>query len=383
MPFVRFIVYGVAKTFSKVFGLATMAFFGRMPSRDDDKMAAVGLLSITWVPVVAAIPFPAIGEMIIPFAPDDESVVRMIALAIAIVIPLCVGVAVNRMHNNQGSRSRSLPQHLLHGFWYTPVVGLAVCGVILVVPFVKTSYILKRFTVQRMMVMIPEGTYDAALEHIVDGLRRRGLDVEVTDPERSIKLMFRVLGFVLGHIFCRDVADRMKAIRGHDADGGWFEVTVHATDLSVIGKQKPACRVLAVIAEELDERVVYFTWDDASQHLEDRMREVRRQLEDGEDPDLDEVRQLGEDLAALELDKEEWNNVRRNLYRLERDAYAYAAGLPDPAEETERVQERMAAGQQADASGEDADREAGTDGEPDEDAAEDAGREADAGARTV
>jgi hypothetical protein len=156
--------------------------------------------------------------------------------------------------------------------------------------------------------------------------------------------MFRLLGYVLGHIFQRDIADRMQAIRGRDVDDEWFEVTVHAADLSVIGRQKPACRVLAVLAEELDERALYFTWDDDSQALEDRMREFREQLEDGEEPDLDAVRQLGEDLAELELDKEEWNNVRRNLYRLERDAYAAAAGREDPQAANERVQERTAAG---------------------------------------
>ncbi|GGI08775.1 hypothetical protein [Egicoccus halophilus] len=343
MPFVRVVVYGIAKTFSKVFGLATMAFFGRMPSRDDDKMAAVGLLSITWVPVVAAIAFPQLGEMIIPFAPDDDQLIRWIALGTALVIPLVVGLTVSRMHNNEGGRTRSTWEHLWHGFWYTPVIGLAVCGVIVVVPFVKTSYLIRRFSVERMMVMIPSGTYDAAVDHVVASLRRRGIEAEVTEPERSIKSMFRLLGFVLGHIFCRDVADKMKAIRGHDAGGNWFEVTVHAADLSVIGDQKPATRVLAVLAEELDERVVYFTWDDASQRIEDRMREQREQLENGDEPDLDELRQLAEELATLQLDKEEWNNVRRNLYRLERDAYARAAGREDPEAATREVQERSSA----------------------------------------
>ena len=144
---------------------------------------------------------------------------RWIAVGLAIAIPAAVGFIVSRMHNNAGAEQRSTARHLLHGFWYTPVIGAAVCGVILVVPFVKTSYLVRRFDVQRMMVMIPAGRYDAALEHVVDGLRRRGLEVEVGDPERSIELMFRLLGFVLGHIFCRDVADRMKSVRGHDADG--------------------------------------------------------------------------------------------------------------------------------------------------------------------
>ncbi len=39
MPPIRFTAFGTAKTLSKIFGLATMACFGRMPSRDDDQLA--------------------------------------------------------------------------------------------------------------------------------------------------------------------------------------------------------------------------------------------------------------------------------------------------------------------------------------------------------
>jgi hypothetical protein len=344
MGFVRFVAYGLAKTLSKVFGLATMAFFGRMPSRDDDRMALIGLASITWLPVLAAIVYPPIGEFLIPFAPEDESLLRWVATGTALVIPAAVGGLVASLHNHEDRSLRHRLLHVLHGYWYTPVIAFTVTGVILVVPFVKTSHIVQRFEVLRLLVMIPAGTYDAALDHILASLRRRGVEAEVQPPSRAIGSMFRLLGFVLGHIFDRDVADRLMVVRGHDADGGWFEINVHAADLSIVGKEQQACRIHAILAEELDERQVYFTWDDESQALEDRMRELREQLESDEEPDLDEVRQLAEDLAAVQLDKEEWNNVRRNLYRLERDAYARAAGREDPEEATRQVQE--AVGQQ-------------------------------------
>jgi hypothetical protein len=319
MPFIRFVVYGVAKTLSKVFGLATMAFFGRLPSRDDDKMALVGLLSISWLPVVVAIPFPAFGEMIIPFAPEDEGMIRLIAVVTAILLPLTVGLIVAMLHN-QAARptSRRLAQ-VAKGFWYTPFIGLVVSAVIVVVPFVKVTHITRRLDVQRLMVMVPEGSYDQLLDHILERMRARGIEVERRRPNRLIQTLFRALGYVLQHIFHRDVADDMQLLRGRDVDDGWFEITVHAADITVIGKQRQTCRIHAVLAEELDERIVYFTWDDASQELEDRMRQARRRLEDGDRVELDEVEQLAEDLAGLELDKEEWNNVRRNLYRLERD----------------------------------------------------------------
>jgi hypothetical protein len=336
----RFVVYGIAKTLSKVFGLATMAFFGRMPSRDDDKLAAVGLISISWVPVVVAIFWPALGEFLIPFAPEDEELLRWIAIGLTVLMPLAVGILVARIHNRQQGEGPSSAAALLHGYWYTPVIGLTVVGVVIAVPLIKAGHIAKRFEVQRLLVMIPDGTYQQVVDHAAETLRRRGLTAEVEDASWLLARMFNLLGYVLGHIFGRNVPKEMKVIRGHDADDKPYEVTIHAADVTILGKQKQSSRVFAVLAEELDEREVFFTWDDDSQEVERRISEQRQVLEDGGDPDLEEVRQLAEDLAQLELDPEEWNNVRRLLFRLERDAYARHADLPDPEPEVQEVQER-------------------------------------------
>jgi hypothetical protein len=344
MPFIRFIVYGIAKTLSKVFGLATMSFFGRLPSRDDDKIALVGLLSISWVPVLVAVAFPAFGEMIIPFAPDDEGMIRIIAAATAVVLPLTVGVIVALMHNQAHRSTGARLSQVAKGLWYTPLIGLTVSAVVVVVPLVKVTHITRRLDVQRLMVMIPEGGYETVLDHARERLRQRGIEVERRPPNRVIQTLFRLLGFVLQHIFDRDVADDMQLLRGHDVDGGWFEITVHAADISIIGKQRQTCRLHALLAEELDERIVYFTWDDASQELEQRMRELRERLEAGEEVALGDVEQLAEDLAGLEVDKEEWSNIRRNLYRLERDVCRTWVGRDTHQPEDPTANAREAAG---------------------------------------
>jgi hypothetical protein len=340
MPVFRFVVYGIAKTLSKVFGLATMAFFGRMPSRDDDKLAGVGLIAVSWVPVVVAIFWPALAELIFPFAPDDEAMLRWIAIALTVLMPLLVGILVALVHNRQDGDGPSRVAAVAHGYWYTPVIGLTVVGVVIAVPLIKAGHIAKRFEVQRLLVMIPAGTYQQVVDHAAETLRRRGLTAEVEDASWLLARMFNLLGYVLGHIFGREVAKEMKVIRGRDADDEPYEVTIHAADVTILGKQKQSSRVFAVLAEELDEREVFFTWDDDSQEVERRIREQREILEDGGEPDLEVVRQLAEDLAQLELDSEEWNNVRRLLFRLERDTYARHAGLPDPEPEVQEVQER-------------------------------------------
>jgi hypothetical protein len=315
----RVVVYGVAKVLSKVFGLATIAFFGRMPSRDDDRIALVGLLALTWLPVLAAVPFPAIGKFIIPFAPEDEELTRWIAVGIAVAIPFLNGWLVSGMHNHAGTSRSHTVRELFRGWWYTIVIGFTMTAVVLVVPVAKASHLARKYEVERLMVMIPADEQDALVTHVCETLHARGIEAGPEPPALVLRKLFGAMAYVLGRIFRREVARDLVTIRGTDADDGFFEVAVHASDLTVVGQQKQVCRVYAVLAEGLDPRAVYVTWDDDSQALEDRLRDQWQRLEDGEEVDEDEVAQIGEDLATIELDQEEWNNLRRHLYRLERD----------------------------------------------------------------
>ena len=319
MPLVRFIVMGLAKVLSKLFGLATMTFFGRMPSRDDDKMALVALLSLTWLTAVAAVLYPDLAEML-PGIPEDDTTRRLIALAVVLVLPLINGAIISRVQNRPGGVVDTLVQ-LVAGYLHTAIIGAVVVGAVLVVPLVKASYILRRFETQHLMVMIPEGSYDDAYEHLIDLLEQHDASPERARANPFVRVMFRGLTFVVERIFRRSVASDMRVIRGELGDGGWYEITVHAADITMLGRDTETSMLLPVLADELDERVLYFTWDDASQAVEDRMGECRQRLEDGEDVDPSEVAELAEEVRGLGLDKEEWDALRRNLYRLERDIY--------------------------------------------------------------
>lgn len=328
MHVIRYVAMAIAKTLSKVFGLATMTFFGRMPSREDDKISLVGIASLMWLPIVVASFLPAFAEMIIPFAPDDEEITRWLAAGLAILIPIVVGVTVAMIRNNRGRGFGHTIVQVLLGFPYTVIVGLTVTVVVVIVPIVKISYLVRRFEVMRILVMLEPASFDGALEHVVDRLEEHGIEVRVDEPNRAIGAPFRLLVWVLGRIFHRDVSGEMRVIG--PADGGtdrdeWFEVTIHATDLTIIGPQAVASRLHAILVDAMDERVLYLTWDDGSQELEDRIRHARRRLEDGEHIERAETDQLVEDLSGLALGKEEWDAVRRLIYRLERDTEARRA----------------------------------------------------------
>lgn len=322
MPVFRMVALAFAKTFSKLFGVATITFFGRAPTRDDDKLGIVGLLSLAWVFVVVAVFVPALAEVLFPFLPDDEAFVRGAAIAGAVVLPPIIGVILTRLENRD-SGPRAVAREAVFGYPYAAVVGLLVIALVVVVPIVKVSYIFRMFDLKHIAVMIPPDKFRAVLDEIREALVAHGIEVEIRDPERPILWVFQGLAFVEGKIFRRSMTRRMKVLTGH-IDGGddrWFEVTVHATDISIIGRKAETTCIMAILSEDLDERNMYFTWDDSSQALEDRIAACQTAVERGEEVDEGDITRMCTELRELSLSSEEWNAVRRQLYRLERDFY--------------------------------------------------------------
>lgn len=321
----RMFAVAFAKTFSKIFGIATITFFGRVSSRDDDKVAFVGLASITWFALIGAVFVPTIGELMLAGALDDPTLIRIISLAAVVLIPPLNGLIVSRCHNQDGAWRGALRQ-TVYGYVYTAVIGATVVGIVLVVPAVKASHIVRRFDLKHLAVMVPDEEYDAVVETIRELLEHEDIDAEITKPNVALRKLFAALAWVEGRIFRREYAARdMMSVRG-EVVGSFYEVIVHATDITIVGEREQSSYIYAVLAEGLDHPGLYFTWDDASQRIEDEIREARRRLRDGGSVDPATIERLRDELRDTELSTEEWNSVRRLLYRLELERMAAAHG---------------------------------------------------------
>ncbi len=320
----------IVKTLTKVFGLATVSLFGRIPTRDADRMAAIGLAALSWPPVLVAVVVPEAAEAMIPFAPDDDSVLRAIAVVTAVALPLAVGWGVGRLHNHRGLGAAHRRTELLRGFRYVPVIALTVTAVLVVLPPLAVVRLVRGWEAGRLMVRVPSGGLDDAVDHLRDILDHAGHRAEEVTPPRSLQVLFRALGHVLRDIFRLEVAPELRVLRGEDRCGGPFELTVHAADLAIIGPRGQVTRIHATLAEELDLRRIGVTWDDRTVALEHDITDLRDQLEAGEQVPLDEVSRLIAELGGSSLDQESWSAVRRALHRLERDVLRARLGLGPP-----------------------------------------------------
>lgn len=314
----RLIAAGLAKGLSKLFGVATHTFFGRAPSQDDDRAGLVGLLSVAWVAVLVGLAWPAAATAAIPALPDDDALVRAGAAGLALAGGPVVGLLIGRAANRR-ERGGRLAVTAVAGYGYAAVIGGLAVALAVTVPAVKGSHLLRRLEMQHMTVMITPEAFDGVERRIRQALAEHGVEVDAESENRLMAAIFRGLVWAEERIFWRDMARGVRLLRGELAHGP-LVVELHPTDLAVRARRPDATYAFAVLADTLDHRDVYFSWDADAQAFEDRLREARRAAADGDPPGDERLAALAEELRGLGLGPDEWSALRRQLHRLEAEA---------------------------------------------------------------
>ncbi len=315
MPLFRLVMLAIAKTFSKLFSVATVTFFGRAPTRDDDKLGMVGVLSLVWLGALVAVAVPTVAETLIPFLPDDETLLRGVAIALAVLLPPAVGITISRVQNQPDTR-RNMLVHVALGYAYATVIGLLTLALVLVVPVVKASELARRYDLQHLAVMVPPDRHDDFRAHVTEVMSRHGHALHEEPQPAPVRGLFKGLAHTESRIFRRGIDVQMRRLVA-DIDGERCQLTLHATDLSILAPRETASRAFALLADELDPRVVYFSWDDASQRVERAVCRCLDEIDAGRPCAREDVESLVEELRGVGLEPPEWNAVRRQLYRVE------------------------------------------------------------------
>ncbi|HET7615959.1 MAG TPA: hypothetical protein VFK27_03290 [Bacillales bacterium] len=219
-------------------------------------------------------------------------------------------------NGNYDRRKTSVKKQLMLGYPYTLVLGVLIVLIIIVIPIVKAPILIKRYKVENLKVMIRKGQYEAALSDIEEILQANGIDTKRKKPWQIMSTLFVALVWVLNSIFKRNMSKSMQNIVGTHRRNS-FEITVHATDISIAAKRDTTVEIMALLSESLEENHMYFSWDDHSQQIEDRIKQMRENHRNGKPLSQAEVDELAAQLRTLGLSKEEWNAIRRQLYRLE------------------------------------------------------------------
>ncbi|MCD7034938.1 hypothetical protein LRR81_11835 [Metabacillus sp. GX 13764] len=315
MLLLKFIGGMLSKLLSKLFSFATFSFLGRVPSKDDSKISFIGVLSFYWLLLCFSLAYPQALSHIILFAPKDPAAVRVITLFLLVLVPLMTGWTTTKV-SNYDSEKRPLWKQLLYGYPYTVILGFLVVGLIITVPLVKARAFLLLYYLDTIKIMIHKGNYDEAIKEIRSILKNHSIESHGVNPNKILWLQFIALIWVEGEIFHHRMSKEMKVIKGKH-DGKDFQILLHATDIAITGKREIATKLRAILAENLSEKNMYFSWDEKGHKIEDTIQDYKKKLENGESIEGKSIAELVENLRDIGLSQEEWSAIRKQIYKLE------------------------------------------------------------------
>ncbi|MGD6817669.1 hypothetical protein [Metabacillus sp. 84] len=310
---IQFILGASSKLLSKLFSFATASFLGRVPSKDDSKISLIGVLSFYWLLVLITFIFPKAAHSLIPFAPDDENIVRLLAVILLIAIPLINGWMTTRVENYSPEK-RPFAKQIIMGYPITGMMGMLVVSLVITIPIVKAPYFFYLYHLDTIKIMIKKGQFDHVYEQIKDILPECSLREE--DPPKIMQYQFNFLTWVQSKIFHVHMSKDMRVLKGEN-EGDSFQIILHATDIAITSKRKTAAKIRSILAEELNEEYLYFSWDDPSHEVEDQILEYKNDLLTNQRVSKDEIESLAEKIKETGLSQEEWNSIRRQIYKLQ------------------------------------------------------------------
>ena len=352
-PLIAFIGRQVGRLVQMAFGWATVLLFGRVPQSKQLLLAGVSLGSILWVVTLIGVLVPDVGAFLIAFvpAPDfiSEDVIRWVMLGLAIVLPLLVGLGglflMDPADRPDGIGGKLV--QVLRGYPYAAVLSIVILFLLVVAPIFKLRTIFKRWNDAHIPIVVKPGGYDRVASDLEAAVDAAGLELARVRAPRVLEAPSRLLALVGGESVRRYVPDRLVMLRAKA-----LEVTIHPSDVAMVGSKEGVARARAAIADRLTVTKAYLTSTKESQEVEDAIGALRNpddgrtDAESRAEPDPEGAQtaltEIDERLARLTVPYEEWEVLYRQRLQVERDllrgerAPAPGEAAPEGVNETSR-----------------------------------------------
>jgi hypothetical protein len=249
------------------------ALFGKLRRRAQVLVTAALVLSLLWPIFVIGVFAPGVSSWALAMVPlhhwVDDNVLRLIWLGLAALTPLGVGALVHFVVHQ-----RKLIPDALRGYQLALGFSAAFVVVVITVPIVKISSLIRRWSDEHVYVQAREHAYDEVLRCLVEACRLAGFDPKISDAPRSMVLATTIMRAIAGSAVTPFVTEKLRRIT---ADG--LELYLYPGDLLVRGQKFKAARVRAMIAYTGIETHAYLVDSDDAKSIQDSLARFNRVLD--------------------------------------------------------------------------------------------------------
>ena len=206
---------------------------------------------------------------------------------------------------------------VLRGYPYAAVLALVILFLLVVAPSFKVRTIVKRWEDAHIPIIIKPDGYEQVAGELEQAIDSAGLNLQRTRAPRVLEVPSRLLAVVGGESVRRLVPDRLVMLKAPA-----LEVTIHPSDVAIVGAKDTVARARAAVADRLTKTEAYLTVAEESQEIEDELRRLRGTDVTDAAARADAVEALGAidaRLARLVVPHEEWEILYRQRLQIERD----------------------------------------------------------------
>jgi hypothetical protein len=318
------------KILNALFGWAVRALFGQTTAREQTFLSVVVAAAVAWPVLLVGIAAPKIAALLLAFVPIPHAVpswaVRIVWVALALIIPFAVGIAVAKKgpakappSDSKDTRRESRVLTVLRGFPIT--VGLAAAFIVMFVsvPVMRLAAILRRRKSADVPLVTNDAAYHQVADTVCDVLNRHGFALRPAAPGWWVAAPIRILTWLGGDAFRSYVPSQLEHFVSPD-----LELSLYPSGLLLRGKAQSVTWAHGLIAESVVHTEGLQTVDPKAQALEKRIRRVWKTYDTapaqivGSENLVQALEQLSGDLARLQVDFDDWQVLYRQILQVGR-----------------------------------------------------------------
>jgi hypothetical protein len=326
MALIQAIVSLIARTFGRILSAlldwAVVSLFGRVTGTRQLFLWGMMAAAAAWPLLLAGLAAPKAALFLLAFVPLSSSVppglVRKIWLAVALLVPIAVGVTV-AVQSPSGRRD-GIAKSILRGFPITVGLALAFLVLLVTVPALRVVSMLRGRHDTYVPLVTSHESYPVAAEVILETLRSHGIEMMPVDPPWWAALPTKILQTFGRGAFAGYVADQSAYLRS-----GELEAVLYPNALLLRGPSSVAARAHALAVEALTGHPDMF--QTASSQAQEIERQIQRvwstyRLDPQAHANALPLRSRFEDIAAeiarRPLSFDDWQVVYRQVLQLGR-----------------------------------------------------------------
>ena len=311
----------VGKLLNAVFGWAVTALFGRTSPREQWLLSAVVAAAAAWPLLLLGIVVPRVATFLLAFVPLSRhaptGILRAIWIALALTVPLLLGVVLARRRAAHASAERTLVR-VLRGFPITLGIATAFVLVFVIVPALRLASVARRRRDEHVPCVIDGDAYAQVVGQIEAVIRDQAVGAVRRPPPWWLTAPGAILRALGGRALEGYLPRELAYWKGPA-----IEIALYPSDALVRGAAGEVAWVHGALVEALARGPALQTFDAPTQELERRLHRIWAVLDDPGTPrgSAAQRARLGElvrELGRLRAPYDSWQVVYRQALQLAR-----------------------------------------------------------------